>query len=554
MLLTCLSIQGINSYQYKNLAGPASDFSSFTPPPLEASGMHSRYHVLPLLTLEDSTQHWTHSFPVDQCDIFATTVFAKDPKIFDLKFLLPSGKEVTPNSMHDEHLGYGLAGLYPCRTFLFNEPIPSVGDWSVTVTAISNFTSYPVNASLIVSFYPSDLILQAFIPAENLIAGRSIDIIALLPTMVASEKTDSSVRSIAALDNAVTTIFLPDGSNKTVDMEQSPSNSIRTVKRYSAAGDLYASFEATMSGIYKSLVKVSGQLSDGTNFVRSLWYVFSVVHPSIEITGKVRGSLHTHEISKRDIIDFNIDVKWDESDITYRAFAQVWGHGANREEVPVAWISGLVEVQKRKFCLFSCHYVHMQLDSRWLELADAEQPLKLKSVTLEELTAFITLTTADTLEVVADDKLTGWSPSLKAEDIDIDWEMKEGYNPYRVKKMDNITESGQLLLLHGYCANGNGFMLEYFDDYLLFEDYHQNRLHDEYAKKVVDFLNEKDAKRFSVVGHSQGGPVALHLYTYYQTGLDAVVSVGLYMTRSIIFTHINLSTLCCPSRNLDFVK
>ena len=512
-----------NNYQYKSLAGPASEFPSFTPPALETSAMHSRYHVLPLLTLENSNQQWTHSFPVDYCDIFGVSLFANDPKSFTLEFQLPSGELSVPNKMYDEKLGYGSAGLYPCRTFLFDDPVPSVGEWSITVT--SNSSTYPVNASLIVSFYPSDLILQAFVPAENLIVGQSIDIIAVLPNLVGLEKTSNSTRSIATLDNAITTIYLPDGTEKELKMEQGPGHSMKKIKRETGASDLYASFEATTIGIYKSLVEVTGKLSDGTNFIRSLWYVFTVAHPSIEITGNVRGSLHTHKISQRDIIDFNIDVKWDGSELSYRAFAQVWGHGENNEEVGVVWISGLVDVKKKEFCLFNCHYIHMQLDSRWLELANAKQPLTLKSVTLEELKAFITLSKSDTLEVIADDRLMKWSPSLEVENIRIDWEMKEGYNPYRVKKVDNVTETGQLLLLHGYCAEYNGFLLEYFDNYLLFEDYGQNRLHDEYAKRVVEFLAEQGATRFSVVGHSQGGPVALHLYTYYQTGLDAVVSL-----------------------------
>ena len=530
VLLNFLLIQQISAaYQYKNPAGPASDFPSFTPPALEASGMHSRYYVLPLLTIEDSSQKWIHTFPVDYCDIFAVTVFAQDPTSFTLDFVSPSGAEVHANSVHDEMIGYGGAGLYPCRTFLFNDPIPDVGEWSITVT--SDSLSYPVNASLIASFYPSDLILQAFVPAENLIVGRTINIIALLPvTAVSLEKVSNSTRSIATLENAVTIIYLPDGSEKEIKMEEGPSYS---VKRSADATDLYASFEATVAGIYKSLVRINGKLSDGTDFIRSLWYVFTVVRPSIEITGKVKGSLHTHEMSQRDIIDFDIDVHWDGLDLSYRAFAQVWGTREN-QEVPVAWISGLVDVQRRIDCLYNCHYIHMQLDSRWLELANAKHPLTLKSVTLEELKAFITLSKSDMLEVTADNLLMKWLPSLKAEDIEIDWEMKEGYNPYRLKKVDNITEGGQLLLLHGYCASSNGFLLEYFDNHLLFEDYGQNRLHDEYAKAVVDFLNEKGATKFSVVGHSQGGAVALHLYAYYQTGLDAVVSV--YITFTLLST------------------
>ena len=90
----------------------------------------------------------------------------------------------------------------------------------------------------------------------------------------------------------------------------------------------------------------------------------------------------------------------------------MWGHGQNKQEILVAWISG--HVQKRKFCLFNCHYVHMQVDSHWLELANAKPPLTLKSVTLEEIKSFITLTKSDTLEVTADRKLKKWSPSLHA--------------------------------------------------------------------------------------------------------------------------------------------
>ena len=496
--------------------------------------MHSRYYVLPPFTLENPSQTWTHSFPVDYCEIFAVTLFAEEIKSFTMKFVLPNGTEITPNEVYDESIGYGPAGLYPCKTFLFNEPMPSVGEWSITIT--SDFPSYPVNGSLIVSFYPSDLILQAFVPTENLVVGQSVNIIALLPTLVGLGS--NSTRSVATLENAITVVYLPDGSNKTLKLEEGPSHSImRNIKRGTATSDLYASFNTTIAGVYKNLVQVSGKLSDGTNFIRSLWYVFTVAHPSVEITGKVKGSLRTHYTSQRDIIDFNIDVHWDGLDVSYRAFAQVWGTGENKEEVPVAWISGLVDVQRRRDCLCDCHYVQMQLDSRWLELANAVPPITLKNVALEDLKAFITLSKLDILDVITDDKLMAWSPSLKAEDIEIDWEMKEGYNPYRMKEVDNVTEGGQLLLLHGYCATGNGFPLKHFDDYLLFEDYGKNYHHDEYARKAYDFVT--GTRVTSVYGHSQGGAVALHLYTYYMTGLDSTTvcfaySISLYNITIVI--------------------
>ena len=527
LLIAILLVQqasGSSKYQYKSLAGPATEFPTFEPPGL-TSGMHSRYYVLPLLNLKNSSDKWTHSFPVDHCDILGITMFAKDPESFALKFLSPGGDEIIANRVYDEKVGYGPAGLYPCRTFLFHDPIPSVGTWSIAVT--SNSSSYPVSASFYTSFYPSDLILQTFVPAENLIVGQSIDIMALLPNEVSLGKTTNLTIYISALEKATTTIYLPDGSEEKLKLKEGTSHYMANVKRDTGAKDLYASFEVPVEGKYKTIVQVDGLLSDGTSFIRSLWYEFTVAHPSIEVTGKVAGSLYTHEISGQVKVNFSIAVNWDESDSSYRTFAQVWGTGENNKEVPVAWISGLVEVQSREGCLSDCQYIEMELDTRWLELANAKHPLTLKSVTLDEIKTYITLSKSDAVEVIADDQLMNWSPSLKAEDIEIDWEMKEGYNPYRVKKEDSTTETGQLLLLHGYCASPGGFLLDYYDNYLLFEDYEQTRLHDEFAKKVLDFIAEKGATRYSIVAHSQGGLAALHLYTYYQTGLDAVVSVTL---------------------------
>ena len=489
--------------------------------------MHSRYYVLPSLTLKNSSDIWTHSFPVDHCDIFGITMFANNPGSFTLKFLSPSGHKVRANRVYDEKVGYGDASLYPCRTFLFEELVPSVGIWSITVTVSGDSSSFPVNATFFASYYPSDLILQAFVPAENLIVGEYINIIALLPTIVGSEKTNgNATRYIAALEKATTMIHFPDGIEKNIKLRGGPSHTMMNIKRDTHDTDLYGSFKAKVAGAYRILIQVDGLLSDGTSFIRSLWYVFTVARPSIEITGKVMGSLYTHDISERVKVNFSIAVNWDESDSCYRAFAQVWGTGEDNEEVPVAWISGLVEVQSREGCLSDCHYIEMELDVRWLELANATPPLTLKSVTLDEIKTYITLSTSEAIEVIADDELMNWSPSLKAEDIEIDWEMKEGYNPYRVKKEVNTTETGQLLLLHGYCVNDNGFRPYecYFDNPLLYDDHRQSRRIDEYARNVIDFLAEQGATRFSAVGHSQGGMVALHLYTYYHTGLDVVVS------------------------------
>ena len=112
------------------------------------------------------------------------------------------------------------------------------------------------------------------------------------------------------------------------------------------------------------VVEVGWLLSDVTSFIRSLWYEFTVAHHSVEVTGKFIASLYAHKISERVKVNFSITLNWGNSDSSYRAFAQVWDTGKDNEELPVVWISDLVEVksvQSREGCLSDCHYIEMDL-------------------------------------------------------------------------------------------------------------------------------------------------------------------------------------------------
>ena len=51
-----------------------------------------------------------------------------------------------------------------------------------------------------------------------------------------------------------------------------------------------------------------------------------------------------------------------------------------------------------------------------------------------------------------------------------------------------------------------------------FVDLNQNRSHDQFAQLLGNFGSTWNS--FGVVAHSQGGAAALHLYTYYWSGLD----------------------------------
>jgi pimeloyl-ACP methyl ester carboxylesterase len=76
-----------------------------------------------------------------------------------------------------------------------------------------------------------------------------------------------------------------------------------------------------------------------------------------------------------------------------------------------------------------------------------------------------------------------------------------------------------LMLSHGYCSGGNVWPLADFSgNRIVFSDPNQNRTNDAFA--LLMRQQAGDVRSFGVVGHSQGGLAALHLLTYYTSGLE----------------------------------
>lgn len=76
-----------------------------------------------------------------------------------------------------------------------------------------------------------------------------------------------------------------------------------------------------------------------------------------------------------------------------------------------------------------------------------------------------------------------------------------------------------LMLVHGYCAGANPWPgTNFADDQWMYEEPEANLSHDAFA---LDLAAEGERfKSFGVIAHSQGGSAALHLYTFYWSGLD----------------------------------
>ena len=75
----------------------------------------------------------------------------------------------------------------------------------------------------------------------------------------------------------------------------------------------------------------------------------------------------------------------------------------------------------------------------------------------------------------------------------------------------------KLLLVHGYCSD-KAWSTSNFTNSAEFQDYDQNRSHDDFARRIISFGSPYNS--YGIVAHSQGGAAALHMYSRYWTGLD----------------------------------
>ncbi len=121
------------------------------------------------------------------------------------------------------------------------------------------------------------------------------------------------------------------------------------------------------------------------------------------------------------------------------------------------------------------------------------------------------------------------------EELDIDNDMMQGRMPAEIIKSHQhlrllSSSSIKTLLVHGYCSNQNPFPLEDFDNAIGFKDPDDpspkpaSWTNDVFARKIAKFVYEEGIHSCSIIGHSQGGLAALHLYTYYWSCLDNGVS------------------------------
>jgi hypothetical protein len=188
------------------------------------------------------------------------------------------------------------------------------------------------------------------------------------------------------------------------------------------------------------------------------------------------------------------------------------------EKTPIAWISGMSIIEKDEQ---GDYVLGLHLNLKWLNFksSNIQTPTLLKNVYVLHGQKSVHVTTVNEMKVQYEDihSIFASIPKTKTQSLTEDMIMGNRPSQYQVKAKG----PGKIILTHGYCAGGNPFSLNNFENYSEFSDPSANRPIDDFA-----LLLKKHADQFkegvSFVAHSMGGHASLHLFTYYWSANDLV--------------------------------
>lgn len=264
----------------------------------------------------------------------------------------------------------------------------------------------------------------------------------------------------------------------------------------------------------------------GLPLLRSARHAFTVEPPAVRLPGVATTTL-------LDAQRLAIDVALQPLGAPRRLqlAAEAWARDARGTPVPVAWL-GTIGLPPESFGPTS---LALHLDGRWLARAGATGGLELRRVRVQDPDSHVVLDELDLLPLPAGPL----PPSAFGPPGDVTTEMLVGPQPGVTfgpgpapgpaaggptgaagsAAKSPVAFDRALLLSHGYCSSGVIWpAADFAQPKIVFVDANANRSQDEFAQLLAAAGASKDS--FGVVAHSQGGLAALHLLTWYQSGLD----------------------------------
>ncbi len=481
----------------KHLAGPAEEIELMQKASPESAAIVSKHAMIAIdMNQSQSGQyHWQKNILLD----------GENPKVL---LLAPNKGSLNFDIKGQSVEKSGVAN--PIEYFsretslgMGNEQYPAIqydlqnlksGRYEVAISAESNESGFLMTSS------DSPYRLKSYVSTPGQLVG---DVININASAFNDESEFSVVKSdLQLINSSYMRITAPDGSIQ----ETSMFDDGVVFDKSAMDGEFNGQFRASQAGMYQVQVVSQGTTPNGKPFFRTAEHLIPVIDSDMSLSSKSAEGVY----SSSNKIDLNFSVDTSSSDTRYRVLAEVWGTqqaGKSTESTAVAWLSTMVDVNDGK--------VNLQLDDRWLVAKNVMAPYELKNIRIEDSEHYINVLNIDTLPL----NLPEISQATKSGfDGNLTESMLKGEKPAGFKNVKKAA-GGKLMLVHGYCSGDVwGNVQSQFSNYVKFLDLNKNRSHDAFARLIDSYGDNFPS--FGIVAHSQGGAAALHLYTYYWSGLD----------------------------------
>jgi hypothetical protein len=281
-------------------------------------------------------------------------------------------------------------------------------------------------------------------------------------------------------------------------------------------------------GALEARVEARGITDTGAEFVRTIDHRIAVAPGGVMLVPDAApAAISADAGTAASQVRIDLPVVFDDPTRRVVVAAEVWGvHPHSGESVPAVWAAIITEPRTTPD---GSTVVSLYVDRRWLAAASVVGPFELRHARIHDLDTFVPVAHREVVPVavVGDLELPGAAPRA------IDPAMLRGVPRPDLAMAITLPEedisgalSGtrafgahNLMLSHGYCAGGSPWPQSNFTGFLeAFSDPNQNRTHDQFAQLLLVF--GFGSKSYGLLGHSQGGCAALHLWNFYFSGLD----------------------------------
>jgi len=434
----------------------------------------------------------------------------------------PSPFENTPVKRAES---FGIDGAtFPLTTWTWTQPV--AGTWNAVITCGAKLSQNSIKAALIL-YNESPVKVFSHLNSYDLQLGQEVGVVANLYDSRFAMNIDGRPAPLLFEQGTLTAVMdvtFPDGKEYVVKMHDDGLHS-DLLANDGVYGAVLQAFEA---GQYTAQAVFSGVTQSGEKFLRTTDHLFNVVEPSITLTGLATAE---NDVT-RGLFFFHVDVdvlhdQPKDEELTVKAYAEVWGTDrSGLEYIPVAWVQAMVTPERQPS---GRKVITLQLNEQWLHKAQANYPLQLRNVWLEDREFSVPFSRRDRVfvEHKTNKMASLFRPNLKKKDLPITREMREGPMPLVLRNATAAGANPKLLLVHGYCAGANEFPPSQFTNAVQFADFKKSRTNDAFALRLKEFAEQQGITSFGIVGHSQAGLASVHLHTYYFSGLEvAAQSTG----------------------------